>query len=152
MVAKKAQGTVFVKWVRSGIGFPRRQKRMVRSLGLKRVNQVVRCPDTPQVRGLVARIQHLVEIVEEEAAAAWAQTPEYRIGAPAPSRSLAEPAEAELTPEPVAAVSDESAEAPRVETEHPPTKRRKRAKVEAEEEEGQAPAKKVTKRRRAEKK
>ncbi len=148
-MAKKAQGTVFVKWVRSGIGFPRRQKGMVRSLGLKRVNQVVGCPDTPQVRGLVARIPHLVEIVEEAPAAAWAEMPEYRISAPTRSSSLAKPREAELTPEPVAAVSAESAEAPAEETERPPSKRSKRGRAEAEE--GPAPPKKVAKRRRAEK-
>ncbi len=148
-MTKKAQGIVFVKWVRSGIGFPRRQKGMVRSLGLKRVNQVVECPDTPQVRGLVARIPHLVEIVEEAPAVAWAEVPEYRISAPAPSPPLAEPSEAELTPEQEAAVSAESAEAPAEETEHAPAKRRKAARAEAKED--PAPPKKVTKRRRVEK-
>ena len=143
-MAKKAQGIVYVKWVRSGIGFPRRQKRMVRSLGLKRVNQVVGCPDTPQVRGLVARIPHLVEIVEEARAAAWTEVPEYRISAPTPSPPLAEPSEAELPLEPAAA------EAPEEETGRPPARRSKGTQVEAEE--GPAPTKKVAKRRRAEKK
>ncbi|HEV2495771.1 MAG TPA: 50S ribosomal protein L30 [Terriglobia bacterium] len=76
---KKAQSTVLVKWVRSGIGFPRRQKDMVRSLGLRRLNQVVECPDTPHVRGLVACVPHLVEIVAQPVAPAWASVPEYRI-------------------------------------------------------------------------
>ena len=68
-----------MKWVRSGIGFPRRQKEMVASLGLGRLHQVVACPDTPQVRGLVRRIHHLVEIVDEPKPAAWLSVPEYTI-------------------------------------------------------------------------
>ena len=78
-MADHSKGKIFVKWVRSGIGFPRRQKDMVASLGLGRLHQVVACPDTPQVRGLVQRIQHLVEIVDEPKPAAWLSVPEYTI-------------------------------------------------------------------------
>jgi large subunit ribosomal protein L30 len=59
----KTTKTIRIKWVRSGIGFPRRQKTWVRSLGLTELNQVVERPDTPQIRGLVARAHHLVEIL-----------------------------------------------------------------------------------------
>lgn len=106
---KKAQSTVLVKWVRSGIGFPRRQKERVRSLGLRRLNQVVECPDTPHVRGLVASVAHLVEIVGEPAVPAWGDVPEYRIkpaSAP-PAESVASTA-AEPTP---AAVEESPSEA-----------------------------------------
>lgn len=61
--SKHASKTIFVRWVRSGIGFSKHQKEMVRSLGLRRLNQVVELKDTPPVRGLVARIPHLVEMV-----------------------------------------------------------------------------------------
>ena len=46
---------------------------------LGRLHQVVACPDTPQVRGLVRRIHHLVEIVDEPKPAAWLSVPEYTI-------------------------------------------------------------------------
>jgi large subunit ribosomal protein L30 len=96
-VTEKAQRTIQIKWVRSGIGFTYRQKEMVRSLGLRRLSQVVECPDTPQIRGLVARIPHLVTIVDEPPQpAVWAAVPEYTLrppevvpaASPAPSEVL----------------------------------------------------------------
>ena len=64
---EKSQGTIRIKWVRSGIGFSYRQKNVVKSLGFKRLNQVVERPDTAQIRGMVARVARLVEIVEAPA-------------------------------------------------------------------------------------
>jgi large subunit ribosomal protein L30 len=99
-VIQKAQSTILIKWVRSGIGFSHHQKEMVRSLGLRRLNQVVERPDNPQIRGLVAKIPHLVQIVTETRKPAWAETPEYKISAPeaAPAaRRLSEPKEAKAT-------------------------------------------------------
>lgn len=52
---------------------------MVRSLGLRRLNQTVELQDTPPVRGLVARIPHLVEIVKSPGARRLAPIPEYSI-------------------------------------------------------------------------
>jgi large subunit ribosomal protein L30 len=80
----KFQRTVHVKWVRSGIGFDRSQSEVVRSLGLRRLNHVVERPDTPQVRGLVAKVAHLVEVVREVSEPVWNSTPAYTIKA-APS-------------------------------------------------------------------
>jgi len=83
-VTEKAQRTIHIKWVRSGIGFTYRQKDRVRSLGLLRLNQVVERPDTAQIRGLVASIPHLVEIVGGPARQApWAAIPEYTLKPPA---------------------------------------------------------------------
>lgn len=81
-MAGKAQRTIRIKWVRSTIGFTRRQRAMVRSLGLRRLNQVVERPDSPQVRGVMANIPHLVEIVEGTAAALWTSIPEYTVRPP----------------------------------------------------------------------
>ena len=81
-MSDKAQRTVRIKWVRSGIGFDYHQKRIVRSLGLKKLNQVVERPDTPQIRGLVAKVPHLVEIVEAVAKPAWTLVPEYTLYPP----------------------------------------------------------------------
>jgi large subunit ribosomal protein L30 len=72
-----AQKTIRIKWVRSGIGFDRSQSEVVRSLGLRRLNHVVERPDTPQVRGLVAKVAHLVEVVSAVPQPVWAATPEY---------------------------------------------------------------------------
>jgi large subunit ribosomal protein L30 len=92
-VSDKAQRTIRIKWVRSGIGFTYHQKRIVRSLGLKKLNQEVERPDTPQIRGLVAKVPHLVKIVEAASKAAWTLVPEYTIYAPeAVASKLAETA------------------------------------------------------------
>ncbi len=56
--------TVKVKQVRSVIGRPEAQRRILRGLGLKRINQVRELPDTPETHGMVAKIQHLVQVVE----------------------------------------------------------------------------------------
>ncbi len=67
MVAKKSEESkqmLKIRQVRSPIGFPRPQREVLRSLGLKRIRQVVERQDTPAVRGMVAKIPHLVEIVE----------------------------------------------------------------------------------------
>ena len=53
--------------VRSPIGYSVRQKRTVRALGLRKMNQVVERPDNPAVRGMVERIPHLVQVEEVEA-------------------------------------------------------------------------------------
>ena len=79
---RKGQGTILIKWVRSGIGFNYRQEEMVRSLGLRRLHHVVERPDNPHTRGLVAKVAHLVEIVGEASRPAWADVPEYRISPP----------------------------------------------------------------------
>jgi large subunit ribosomal protein L30 len=52
-----------IKLIRSGIGFPDKQKRVIKGLGFSRLNQVITRPDTPQIRGMVFKIRHLVEIV-----------------------------------------------------------------------------------------
>ena len=72
-------GTIHIKWVRSGIGFPRKQKEMVRSIGLRRLNQVIERPDTVHFRGLVTKVSHLVEIVTPTDIRAWAGVPEYKL-------------------------------------------------------------------------
>jgi large subunit ribosomal protein L30 len=58
--------TLRIKYFRSSIGRSGHQKRIVRSLGLRRLNQVVEREDTPAVRGVVAKIPHLIQIVERE--------------------------------------------------------------------------------------
>ncbi len=49
-----------ITWVKSGIGYAVDQKRTVAALGLRRLHQVVEHRDTPSVRGMVAKVRHLV--------------------------------------------------------------------------------------------
>jgi len=56
--------TILIEQYRSGIGFSIRQKRTLRALGLRKMNQRVERPDNPAVRGMVEKICHLVRIVE----------------------------------------------------------------------------------------
>lgn len=63
-MARKKSDTLRIKWVRSWIGCPEKQRAVVRGLGLRRLHHVVERPDTPAVRGMVKKIPHLVEIVE----------------------------------------------------------------------------------------
>ena len=64
MSQSKTQSTqIQIKLVRSGIGFPVKQKRVIQGLGFRRLNQIITRPDTPEIRGMVFKIRHLVEIV-----------------------------------------------------------------------------------------
>ena len=58
-------GIIKIKLVRSPICTPQKHKDIVRSLGLHKINRVVERPDTPGFRGMVAKVPHLLEIVEE---------------------------------------------------------------------------------------
>jgi large subunit ribosomal protein L30 len=57
-------GKIQLKWVRSAICTPIKHKLVVKGLGFTRLNQVIERPDNPAIRGMVAKIPHLVEIVE----------------------------------------------------------------------------------------
>jgi large subunit ribosomal protein L30 len=59
-----ADGTIKIKLVRSPICTPEKHKRVVRGLGLRKVNQVVEKPDNPAIRGMVKMAPHLLAIVE----------------------------------------------------------------------------------------
>jgi large subunit ribosomal protein L30 len=63
--AKKGsrKGMIRVKLVRSTIGSSPRQRAVVAGLGLRRMNQIVERKDTPEIRGMVAKISHLVQVV-----------------------------------------------------------------------------------------
>ena len=67
MMAKKTQtggGTIQLKWVRSAICAPRKQKLVIKGLGFTRLNQVIERPDNNAIRGMVAKVPHLVEFVD----------------------------------------------------------------------------------------
>jgi len=62
MVTKKKSGTLKIRWVRSFIGCPRTMRQTIRGLGFRRMQQLVERPDTPETRGMIAKVHHLVEI------------------------------------------------------------------------------------------
>jgi large subunit ribosomal protein L30 len=62
--ADTAAAKIRIQYYRSTIAFPTKQKEIVRSLGLRKLNQVVERPDTPSMRGAVAKVPHLLRIIE----------------------------------------------------------------------------------------
>jgi large subunit ribosomal protein L30 len=66
MMAKKTEsgsGTIQLKWVRSAICAPTKQKLVIKGLGFTRLNQVIARPDTAAIRGMVAKVPHMIEII-----------------------------------------------------------------------------------------
>lgn len=61
----KAKSTVKLKWVRSAIQAPVKHKKVIKGLGFTRLNQVIEREDTPSIRGMVAKVPHLVEFVKQ---------------------------------------------------------------------------------------
>jgi large subunit ribosomal protein L30 len=60
----KNAGTIQIQYYRSFIAAPKTHKQMVRSLGLTKLNQIVERPDNPSTRGAVAKVPHLLRILE----------------------------------------------------------------------------------------
>lgn len=56
--------TIRIQYYRSFIATPETHKTIVRSLGLTKLNQIVERPDTPSMRGVVAKVPHLLRIIE----------------------------------------------------------------------------------------
>lgn len=51
-----------IKQIRSTIDRPANQKRIIEALGLGRINKVREFNDTPQIRGMIYKVKHLVEV------------------------------------------------------------------------------------------
>lgn len=64
MPAKK--GTIKIKQIKSGIGYSKKQRAILKSLRLGKMNKVVEMPNNESVQGMVRKISHLVQIVEEK--------------------------------------------------------------------------------------
>ena len=62
-----AQRSLRITLVRSLIGYPQRQRETAKGLGLRKINSQVVRPDRPEVRGMIAKVSHLVkvEVVEK---------------------------------------------------------------------------------------
>jgi large subunit ribosomal protein L30 len=68
VMAKKAEankgGTIKIQYYKRVIGYSGKQKTMVKSLGFSKLNQVKEKPDNASMRGVVAKIPHILRIVE----------------------------------------------------------------------------------------
>jgi large subunit ribosomal protein L30 len=63
-IENASDGSITIQYYRSSIGYSKKQKEIVKSLGITKLNQKVTRPDTPASRGIVAKIPHLLRIVE----------------------------------------------------------------------------------------
>jgi len=64
MSAKKKTGRLKVTQVRSLIRRPKKQKLTMEALGLRRMHQTVEHDDTPELRGMLVKVKHLVQVDE----------------------------------------------------------------------------------------
>jgi len=67
MAKKKVENggsDIKIQYYRSVIGFSKKQKAVIKALGITKLNQTVTRPDTPSMRGIVAKVPHLLRIVE----------------------------------------------------------------------------------------
>lgn len=57
-------GYVKIKLVRSGIGHRKKHRDVLQGMGLTKLNKVVVMKDTPETRGMINKVSHLVEVIE----------------------------------------------------------------------------------------
>ena len=65
---KLAEKKLRITLVKSAIGYSKRHKATVKALGFNRLNQTVEHTDTPVIRGMLAMVEHLVKVEEQDAA------------------------------------------------------------------------------------
>ena len=53
-----------VTWIKSDIGYAKGQRRTIKALGLHRLHQKVEHEDSPSIRGMIAKVAHLVKVEE----------------------------------------------------------------------------------------
>ena len=67
-MAKKEEksngGPVKIQYYRSMIGYSKKQKEIIKSLGITKLNQTISRPDSAATRGIVAKVPHLLRIVD----------------------------------------------------------------------------------------
>ncbi len=59
-----AAGYIKIKLVKSGIGHPEKHRAVLRGMGLTKINKVVELKDTPETRGMIRKVSHLLEVME----------------------------------------------------------------------------------------
>ncbi len=61
---KETIGQIKIQYYRSMIGYAKKQKEIIRALGITKLNQTVTHPDSAAARGIVAKVPHLLRIVD----------------------------------------------------------------------------------------
>jgi large subunit ribosomal protein L30 len=56
---------IYVKQIRSPIRRPNVQRKILKGLGLNKMNKISELVDTPAIRGMINKIKHLVQVVEK---------------------------------------------------------------------------------------
>jgi large subunit ribosomal protein L30 len=64
MAEKHQSKKLLITWTKSAIGYSQRQKDTILGLGLQRLHQTVERADTPEFRGMVEKVRHLVAVEE----------------------------------------------------------------------------------------
>ncbi len=59
-----ANKTIRITYSKSGIGYNKEQKRTLAALGFRKLGQTIERPDSPAIRGMIARVAHLVTVEE----------------------------------------------------------------------------------------
>ena len=62
-----ATNKIRITLTKSPIGAQPRQRKVIQALGLRKMHQTVELDDTPQTRGAVAKVSHLVTVSDAEA-------------------------------------------------------------------------------------
>ena len=57
-------GTIKIQYYKSMIGYSKKQKAVIKSLGITKLNQTIQRPDNPSMRGMVEKVPHLLRIDE----------------------------------------------------------------------------------------
>ena len=57
-------GKLKITQIKSAIGYTKKQKQVVRALGIKKLYQSVEQKDTPQIRGMIEKVKHLLKVEE----------------------------------------------------------------------------------------
>lgn len=58
------ENKIRIQWYRSTICAPEKHKVIVREMGFRKLNQIIERPDNPATRGVLAKVPHLLRIVE----------------------------------------------------------------------------------------
>ena len=57
-------GKLRITWVKSSIGYSKRHKATIRALGLRHLGETVEQADVPEIRGMLYKVNHLVQVEE----------------------------------------------------------------------------------------
>jgi large subunit ribosomal protein L30 len=63
-MAYEGENTITVKQIKSGIGTKPKTRGTLRALGLRKIGDTNTLPDRPEIRGMIARVPHLIQVAE----------------------------------------------------------------------------------------